>query len=497
MSILSKLLPSGGGGAIVDFVASGTLPNGAPVILKADGTVEAVNTNAPISITTGAETVFNGQIQSISVASDPNTTGKFVVAYRDVDNSNFGTAAVGTVSGTTISFGAEYIFNSDNTQQISVAFDPNTAGKFVVAYADHGNFGKGTAIVGTVSGTTISLGAEYIFNSSYTYDISVAFDPNTAGSFVATYRDGGNSDYGTAVVGTLSGTTISFSAEYVFNSTATQNTSASFDPNTTGKFVVAYQDDAYGSGYGKTVVGTVSGTTLSFGTRYTFNSGATFYISLIFDPNTAGKFVVVYLDQSNSNYGTNIVGTVSGTAISFGTEYVFNSGATGYISASFDPNTANNFVVTYRDGGNSNFGTAIVGTVSGTTISFSADHVFNSDVSDYNSVAFDPYNARKFVVAYKDSGNSGYGTATVGQIATTGPTNLTASNFIGTSTKAYTNAEEATIALRGGVSTNQTGLTIGSTYYVQEDGTFATTADSISVNAGKALSATTLLLKDL
>jgi len=75
-----------------------------------------------------------------------------------------------------------------------------------------------------------------------------------------------------------------------------------------------------------------------------------------------------------------------------------------------------------------------------------------------------------------------------------GATNLTADNFLGTSTEAYADTDTATILLQGGISTNQSGLTIGSDYYVQEDGTLATTADTISVKLGKALSATTVLL---
>ena len=46
MSNLSELLPSGSGGKQFDFVASGTLPNGRAVILKANGQVELV---APVA----------------------------------------------------------------------------------------------------------------------------------------------------------------------------------------------------------------------------------------------------------------------------------------------------------------------------------------------------------------------------------------------------------------------------------------------------------------
>ena len=502
MSTLSELLPSGGGGSTVDFVASGTLPNGKPVILKADGTVEVVaetSTSVAESIPAGSEAVFNSASSSrTSKSFDSNTAGKFVVAYQDEGNSTYGTAVVGTVSGTAISFGSEYVFNSGWTANISVSFDPNTAGKFVVAYEDRGNSNYGTAVVGTISGTTLSFGSEYVFKSFAISFISVSFDPNTAGKFVVVYCDFGNGYYGTAIVGTVSGTSISFGSEYVFNSDFSYYESISFDPNTAGKFVVAYGD--FGSSpYGAAIVGTVSGTSISFGSNVVFNSGSSSsYNSVSFDPNTANKFVVAYQDAGNGYYGTAIVGTVSGTSISFGSESVFNSGVTEYTSISFDPNTAEKFVVAYKDNGNSKHGTVSVGTVSGTSISFGSESVFNSARTDWVSVAFDPNTQGKFVFAYNDDGNLDYGTAVVGQIATTIiTTTLTASNFVGTSTAAYTNGQTATIAVQGGLSTNQTGLTIGSTYFVQPAGTLATTAGTPSVNAGKALSATTLLLKDL
>ena len=44
-----------------------------------------------------------------------STNEKVVIAYRDQGNSNQGTAIVGTVSGTSISFGSEVVFNSGNT----------------------------------------------------------------------------------------------------------------------------------------------------------------------------------------------------------------------------------------------------------------------------------------------------------------------------------------------------------------------------------------------
>ena len=75
------------------------------------------------------------------------------------------------------------------------------------------------------------------------------------------------------------------------------------------------------------------------------------------------------------------------------------------------------------------------------------------------------------------------------------PTNLTAENFIGVSNGAYTNGQTATIQVTGSVDDAQSGLTAGQAYYVQVDGTLSETADSPSVFAGTAVSASKIIVK--
>ena len=72
-------------------------------------------------------------------------------------------------------------------------------------------------------------------------------------------------------------------------------------------------------------------------------------------------------------------------------------------------------------------------------------------------------------------------------------TNLTATNFVGISDQAIANSATGSVVVEGGVTEKVSGLTTGSTYYVQNDGTLSTTASSVT--AGKALAATKLLLK--
>ena len=55
--------------------------------------------------------------------------------------------------------------------------------------------------------------------------------------------------------------------------------------------------------------------------------------------------------------------------------------------------------------------------------------------------------------------------------------------------------QAASMDIIGSLSDNQIGLTAGQQYFVQNDGTLSETADSPSVLAGTAISATELLVK--
>ena len=494
MSNLSELLPAGAGGKNVKFVASGTLPNGKPVILNANGTVTAVaGSGSAESIPAGSDVVFHagGTTNYSQIAFDPNTANKFVVSYQDAANSNYGTVIVGTISGTSISFGSEIVFNSDNTNYMSLAFDPNTANKFVITYSD-GNSAIGTARVGTVSGTSISFGSEVVFNAGATSYQSLSFHPSTANRFIITYTDDANSGHGTAIVGTVSGTSISFGSEVVFNAGTTYYTQSSFDPST-AKLVAIYRD-AGNSSYGTAIVGTVSGTSISFGSEVVYNSAQSNAQSVSFDPNTANKCVIVYQDAGNSSSGTAIVGTVSGTSISFGTAVVFNVGNTMTPYVAFEPNTAGKLLVVYRDQANSAYGAAIAGTVSGTSITFDSEIVFNTAASDEPVFNFDPNTAYKFVLVYRDDGNSSYGTAFVGQVSSLA-TNLTSTNFLGISDSAISSGATGKATIKGGIKTGLSSLTPNAIYYVQGDGTITTASASPAVRIGKALLSTSINLE--
>ena len=473
------------GSGTVEVVASGSLSNGATVIINTDGTVGIVTLVPSNTPTFGSAVVFESAQSDVYSATFDSSNNKVVIAYRDAGNSNYGTAIVGTVSGTSISFGSAVVFESDNTNSISAVFDSSN-NKVVIAYEDDADSDYGKAVVGTVSGTSISFGSAVTFEAANTNSISAVFDSSN-NKVVIAYRDAGNSSYGTAIVGTVSGTSISFGSAVVFESANSAYISAVFD-SSNNKVVIAYQDGG-NSSYGTAIVGTVSGTSISFGTPVVFESADSRLISAIYDSSN-NKVVIAYKDTGNSSYGTAIVGTVSGTSISFGTPVVFHSSSFDHVAATFDSKNGR-VVIAYQDGGNSSYGTAIVGAVSGTSISFGSAVVFESADTIYSAATFDSTN-NKVVIGYRDRGNSEYGTAIV---ATTSGTNLTTENFIGFSDAAYTNGQTANIQIISSIDDAQSGLTTGSKFYVQNDGTLGTTAGDPSVLAGTAVSGTEILIK--
>ena len=94
-------------------------------------------------------------------AAFDSSNNKVVIGYRDQAASQQVTAIVGTVSGTSISFGTEVTVSSSSATYPALAFD-SANNKMIISYVDGGDSDNGKCHVGTVSGTSISFGSCYI-----------------------------------------------------------------------------------------------------------------------------------------------------------------------------------------------------------------------------------------------------------------------------------------------------------------------------------------------
>ena len=492
MTNLSDLLPAGAASKQLSFTASGAVAQGKPVILNTNGTVTQV-TGTSATEAAGTPVVFESGTTNYTSATFDSSNNKVVFAYVDQSNSNYGTAVVGTVaSDNSISFGTPVVFESADTNYNTAATFDSSNNKVVIAYTDNGNSNHGTAIVGTVSGTSISFGTAVVFRASSADYIRAVFDSSN-NKVVIVFRDasGATGGAGNAIVGEVSGTSISFGTKAIFDSGNTQKIAATFD-SSNNKVVIAYVDGD--DSQLKSIVGTVSGTGITYGSAATIYAGdvqSNDDLTAAFDAS-ANKVVVAY-KQSTNSYGYAQVGTVSGTSISYGSAVLINgNNDTAWLSATYDSN-AEKTIIAYRDGGNSYYGTVIVGTVSGTSISFGTEVVFESATTSRITSTFDS-NLNKVAIGYRDQGNSNYGTGVVFQVGFD-DTNLTATNFLGIADEAISNGASGNVTMRGGIaSSGLSSLTPGTTLFVQRDGTLGTTAATPSVEAGKAMSATSINL---
>tara|TARA_R110000868_G_scaffold64627_2_gene194130 strand:+ start:119 stop:2734 length:2616 start_codon:yes stop_codon:yes gene_type:complete len=401
--------------------ASGTLPNGKPVVVNADGTVSVVAASGG-SPSFGTAAVFESAYSTNSSSCFDSNSNRIVISYLDNGNSNYGTAVVGQVSGTAITFGTPVVFESASTSNTAAVFDANL-NKIVIGYSDQGNAASGTAIVGTInaSNNSISFGSATVFLQGYADKITGVFDSNS-NKVVFCYRVSYETGYSS--VGTVSGTGISFGSAVGFNTGggnigSTYSISSVFD-STNNKVVIAYRGP---SNRGTGIVGTVNNTSISFGSYTAYTNNVANDNKMVFDPDT-GKVVIVYNDAGNSSYATTVLGTLSGTSISFGTPAVFVSSAVSNFAPVYDT-SVNKVFLAYKN----TKGYYALGTVSGTSISFTSPALFydatiNSIISTFDS------NSNSVVIAFTDGGNNNYGTAIAYQSS---PANLTTENYIGMS----------------------------------------------------------------
>tara|TARA_R100000700_G_scaffold26203_1_gene33014 strand:+ start:265 stop:2853 length:2589 start_codon:yes stop_codon:yes gene_type:complete len=388
-----------------------------------------------------------GAISTGPAMAVDTANNRIVIAGRDGD-TGVGKAIVGSIdtSNDTVSFGSFAQFeDGNNTENFAVAFDSSNS-KIVIVYSDGADSNNGKAVVGTVSGTSISYGTIVEFDSNSRL-ASVAFDSN-AGKIVIAYADYGNSGYGTAIVGTVSGTDISFGTAQVFKSASSTHIDIAFD-SSNNKVVVAYVATHH---YG--IVGTVSGTSISFGSEAKFADNGGSNNKLAFDSSN-NKFLIIYKDQATDD-GFGIVGTVSGTSISYGSAVEFHDANTSDMDLAFDTES-NKFLIAYKDDGDSDKGKYVTASISGTTPSFGSEAVLDSGRALQPNIEYDSGNKRT-VINYRDT--SGVGTIKLFR---------------------HSGFDE--------------DLTIGQQYFVQTDGTLSTSADSPSVIAGTAISGTDLIVK--
>ncbi len=294
----------------------------------------------------------------------------------------------------TPTFGSEYTFNSENWNP-EAFFSKLTDTKYIITYSDADGYGK--SVIATVSGTTVTVNSEYTFQSSSTGYVDVmALTDTTA---IIAYRDTSDSDRGKAVVATISGTAVSYGSEYEFSSNDARYPHTARLSDT--KFVVSWLD--FDTSQGKAVVGTISGSTISYGSVSTWDSTMIMYPEIATLDST--HVVISYTaGDYHAGAGTAIIGSISGTTLSWGSPNAF---AGTIYESPVAALSSSSFVVFYSTG----TCYARIGSVSGTTITYPGSAAQVSGCT--YMLGIDAYDSTRFAVVYRTAA----GKANIGDVS--------------------------------------------------------------------------------
>ena len=471
MSNLSELLPTGGGQNAVAFVASGDLDSGESVVLRSDGKVEIVSQSKVFADVGGVNTWGSGVNQYHRIAYDPDSN-KVIIAYESDQTSSRTAAVVGTVSGTTITFGSVYEFDTNLTSVSSISVTYMRQNRVVITYRAYGGpaFYYAQGVVGEVSGTSISFGTPYVFESSNSSEIVATKLDN---KLVIAYKGPTGGEVRGANISTTTNSFTSVAAAVTFYAGGFANLAIGASEYSKS-FLLAYKDTS-DSNKGKVVAGYLFSTGPKVGTATTFESSTTGVkgISIATDPNS-NKVLIAYIDESNSDYLTVSPGEVYGTtatAFSAATPTVLQSAAAGnYTSTVFNPIYRKATVFCKRFvTHNSIYGYDVfVSSNTATRVGW----VVYSEGGDYGT-----FTLNDSPMATYDTSTGNYifvsNVSNQAGVYTAASTNSTYTDFIGLTQAAITNASTGTVNVNGGINTAQSGLEVSENIYLQKDGQVA------------------------
>jgi hypothetical protein len=477
-------LPAAGGS--VTLTANGAIAANKPTIVNSSGQAEEVAIQAA---SVGSETEFSTDGSDV-VKMAGNGSGQFVVVSVVSNNLKL---RVASVSGTTVSFGAEASINT-SSQSSYTQFDicyASTVDRYMIVYRGSSNKGYCRAL--QVSGTTITIGTESsAMEANYANrDFSIAFADfatNTSGMCaIHCVRDVSSPKWlirsvgfnGTNYLGAPSFHDLSYIAGY----SSMDSFTCAWNPNQSRFYGVFNTNDGLkaeswtmnaNGGMGRVgVMDNVVGT---------FTAGYNGGVSLAYDAN-AEKMILGY--RSGTSLKLTVVNYDGSSWDSTSTEHTAGSSPSS-IKLNYFPATKQ-MLVSYVYNNDGRIRPVTINSTTSYTNGTST--TYESDAANQQWSAIDGTGA---LVGFTNSSNSN---RAEGRYYRASLTNLTTGNFVGFANAAINSGSSGAINVVGNTTT-QSSLTAGEKYYVQGDGTLATTADAyVSVEAGNALSSTSLLIK--
>ena len=499
-----QLLTSGGPGAdaswttissdpAVTGIASGSITAGRGVCVADDGKLLPISGFNGLR---GTQTPVGDQNNSYDIVYSTGAD-KFVIFYRDQGDGDKGKARVGT-QGTgankgTITWGAAVQFTAASCPNIRALYD-STNDKVAVLYRDSTSTNAGSVVVGSISGSTLTFGTpvQNATDQNYMEYNSFCYCPNTD-NYAIVFNDGATNK-GWCRIGKYSGTNSSTwpNNKVQFLNAQARETGCWYD--TTANKLIIVTNNGSSSNDGQAFAGTVSGDNVTFGSGQTYNNDTNDQMpDGVHDPDT-GKNIISY--RGSSAHGYCRTATLSGTTFTFGTEYRFSTDSVNYPRIEYDSAGSKKFLISYTPYHSSQqWGETIVATLTGDVITYDTKYQFSDDggsASTYPGLAYSP-DSQSFVAVYHGTNHSPAGAEYF--VENIRSSNVTAGNYVGVANASYTNGQTASVSIPGAVNTAVSGLTVGQKYYVLANGTLNTTADDANIVAGNTVAANKLIVR--
>jgi len=496
-----------GSGNQMALTASGSIALGKVVLQQADNTVIQMTGTNPAqgtgSLVGGALPADTNQgIRTLPALTSTNTAGTTIVSLVQLVNSSALQIRAGTISGTTITWGTAVTLNTtggNDYVSAALSYDPNSA-KWVVWYPAALQATLAARTV-TVTGTTISLGTAVNLtiaaDGSGAQATDVSYDA-ASGKHLLVYI-ATTTFFPTAIVLTVSGTTVSYGTPVTIESAAspgfTLPVRTVYDTLSSRNFV-AFAASGYVL---KVTMVTVSGTSATVGSL--INTGIPVNISSTSgdDDDYGNRTCQIFVDTARTRYvvintcpltfaGSNLAFTskeytLSGTTLSYSTDVnysnIVSGSSTRVTTALYDSNNNvltlgnNNFVNYYKyvNTGN-NLYDLIASSSNLSTVNASVVYDQWSQVIKLNATTY------AFTTQYwiDTNGTNTVGTQAYVTIITPATSNRNLGGIYGVSNGTYTNGQTANIVYEnsGFYVSGLSGLTINRDYYFDISNTLST-----------------------
>ena len=484
------------------LVTSENLVAGDTVSIKSNGQVEKVTSNVtqvtPLQGST-AEVSGSPDGDESSSALDPfNPTQAFEI-HRHQNNQVY--SRIGTIRGNSLDVDANTVWSNKGTNISPITSNSNDA----VSLCNIGS-GKYLAVVG---GTTV-----------YARVVNVNYAANTVTpeSGYATLNGGNDcrrwdvESYGTDkavisyyshydstfyVVGvSISGNTVTLGTPVQFNTGAVNTGEVNVRRlGSTSKFLTTWYKDTTDGFYAR--MGN-----LDTSTNTVTTVGSELQIEAVFGTAVGTTQALTYTkDNKWISAWKSVSGYFKGAVISYDGNTTITRGTILQISGNLTDHNClvydsegNRTIALYedRDSGSGSLRMRAL-TVSGTTLTTTADVELSGQNDSYicrRGAFYAPYWGVSFGICEQGSSNRLFKFMIRSATITSN-----SDNFIGFVGSSFSATSTATIQVVGNINTNQSGLTPGSKYYVQKDGSILPDEANPSIYAGRALSATSLLIK--